>query len=255
MFGNVRKTRMVLLCACALLCLLMCAIVVSTLLRVFPIKNKLVREELIHSDEVEVSPGKFVPYREYVMAWKPKYESFGAVHGLDWEEDEFYQRTIVVLEVSWKDEQLHWAGFGIPISIRSRENTLYMIVFDKETDCKRARFRYYRQVQGGFSEIPANDYPKQIATQNLWLKETDGVLADGTPVRPIDIARELDPNDVWFRRSLTAEVWHQLATGKEYYQNKRNVDKTFLEDYLRQYRVQKLDTIVVKRKGLKRGHH
>ena len=224
-------------------CVFSCFVLSFTAISCDGTKNRLVREDRLDERKVEVSPSLFVPYAEHQTVWRPKHKSFAAVHVLDQEKEEFYQRDTTILEVTWKGENLHWAGFGIPISIRSFEDRLYLIVFDRETDYVRKRFRYFRQDAGGFREIPPAEYPKEIATQNLWLKETDGFEADGkTPIYPRKIARELDPGDAHFRRSLTAEIWHQLETGKEYYENLDNtIGEDFLRAYLKKYDVQRLD--------------
>jgi hypothetical protein len=209
-------------------------------------KNKLVRKERIEITEVEISPSNFISYREYVTTWKPKHDSFAAVHVMDWEDEEFYQRKVVVMELELQDKKFTWAGFGTPISVRLHNNELYMIVLDSETDYTRMRFRFYHNKLGGFSEIPASDYPKQIAIQNLALKKTDGYEGDGkTPIRPTEITKKLDPNDIHFRRSLTAKIWYQLVTGTEYFEEKNStIDKTFIEEYIKQHKTVKLNDIV-----------
>jgi hypothetical protein len=44
---------------------------------------------------------------------------------------------------------------------------------------------------------------------------------------------------------LTAKIWYQLVTGTEYFEEKNStIDKTFIEEYIKQHKTVKLNDIV-----------
>lgn len=212
---------------------------------VFGVQNELVRKERMWKEEVEVSPTNFILVHKYLVEWTPRFNSFGAVHIMPPEEAKFYQHDFVIVEIPWKSDNLRWAGFGYPLSIRSHEEKLYLIVLDK-TDYQRNRFRFFAQSHGGFSEIPAKDYPKEIATQNLCLNKKEGFRNDGTVINPIEIAIKLDVADSCFQASYTAMIWYQLETGKEYFEIQKTtafIDERFLQEFLKEHNVERLTQI------------
>src|SRR5262249_4415906 len=123
------------------------------------------------------------------------------------------------------------------------KDNLYMIVFDRDSvPVTQSRFRFYHQSHGVLVEIPAENFPREIATQNLWLSNQNG-YRDGKSINEVDIAKALDPTSVDFRDSLTARIWLQCETGEEY-STGRLVDQLFLESYLNKYKVERLLQIV-----------
>ena len=77
-----------------------------------------------------------------------------------------------------------------------------LIVFDRDSDFQRVRFRFYRQDHNVLAEIEPSEFPKAIATQNMWLSADER-----------ESARDLNSADARFRKSLTAKLWRQLETG------------------------------------------
>jgi len=205
-------------------------------------ENPLVRKPVTGTKGVEVAPGEFIEYQEHLVLWEPKQTSFEAIHALPAEEQRFFQRDTTWLSIPWQNREVLWVGFGIPITLRAHEGRLYLIVFDRDSDFHRIRFRYFRQDHNTLAEIPAAEFPRLIATQNLWLKRENG-QRNGKPVDEVEAAIRLDPENPDFRDSLTAMIWFQLETGKEYYAMDSVIDQKFLEEYLQKYPVQKLTRI------------
>lgn len=207
------------------------------------LQNELVSEAGDGIGRAEVDPGRFIEYREHVERWELKHKSFTAVHVLDAQEPKFYQRDTTYLSIPWQGQDLLWVGFGVPICLRSHNNLLYLVVFDRDSDLSKTRFRYYRQDHSVLAEIAAKDFPREIAVQNLWLSKENG-FRDGKPINQVEIAKNLDPEDIDFPRSLTAKMWMHLETGKEYYETQNDsASVDFLKRYLRKHDVVRLKTI------------
>jgi hypothetical protein len=207
--------------------------------------NKRVRKEHLTTKWVEVSPGDFAPVREYSITWDLADGSFEAVHTLEIEPKQFYHKDTTYLLV----RGVQWVGVGVPISLRVHDDKLHLIVFDRDTDFDRIRFRYFREKEKVLTEIEPKDYPKSIATQNLWLR-TEDILVNTKPFNELATALALDPADPHFRRSLTAKVWRQLEKGTEYYEDRDgDVDQKLLEEYLRRNNVQRLTKIAPERRN------
>lgn len=224
------KTRVIL--TCLLTCILM---VIMFLVGKAAITNKLVKKKATLTGTFEVAPDRFVTYQKHIIRWDLKYESFTAVHILPTKKAKFYQKDTDYLSIPWNGQDIFWVGVGAPISIRSYEDKVYMIVFDRESDFSKVRFRYYRQDHNVLSEISPKDYPKAIATRNLWL----------TDVKKIEALRNLNPDDITFQRSLTAKIWHQLEKGTEYYQvSNERIAPQFLNEYITKNKVIKLDRLI-----------
>ena len=202
----------------------------------FGCENSLVKKEYSSKRMAEVTPGYFLTYREHVILWNLKYKDFGAVHALPTRQAEFWQKDTHYLAISWKGVDVFWGGVGVPVTLRAYDGTLYLIVFDRDSDSSKIRFRYFRQDSNIFREISPADFPKEIATQNLWIDDDDELKA----------ALQLDVDTTSFRMSLTAHVWYQLETGKEYFEipGAPVIDAGWLRDYLKKHQVQKLTKIV-----------
>lgn len=206
--------------------------------------NKLKRSEKLSERSAEVSPGEFVKYKQHDLTWDLENGSFTAVHSMENEKRKFWQTDIAFIEIAWKDRKIQWVGAGVPISLRVWKGNLHMIVFDRDTDFSKIRFRYYREKHDVLTEIDARDYPPEIATQNLWLKADNGTRMDGTASNEYDTTRELNPKDVYFRRSLTAKIWAQIETGKEFYELDVDIDESVLQDFLKKHAVERLKLAV-----------
>jgi hypothetical protein len=211
----------------------------------FGIENKLISKTITGEGSVEAEPGKFISYNEHMINWDYKHTSFVAVHTMEAPKAKFFQRNTTYLAIPWKGEDVSWVGFGVPIVIRANADLLYLVVFDRETDFSKIRFSYFKQHFSTLEEIRPSEFPKSLAIQNLWLRKENGFGADGKPVNEIEIAKNLDPENLYFPSSLTAKMWMQLEAGKEYYEiQNESIPKDFLKQYLQKYNPPKLLTIV-----------
>lgn len=121
------------------------------------------------------------------------------------------------------DRTVTWEGKFIPIVLELQDQVPYLIVFDRETDFRKARFRYYR-FHNDWEEIPPTHFPKSLARQNMWLTEA----------REIEALRRMDPTDINLQSSLTAAIWLQLENGIEYFK-KKEASEEFLRNYIHNY--------------------
>ncbi|MFB3893538.1 MAG: hypothetical protein ACE15C_16115 [Phycisphaerae bacterium] len=111
------------------------------------------------------------------------------------------------LQVTVSGKQFTWEGGDErPFAFASQGETLYMAVLDRG-DMSHVRFRYYRSgPDNRLLEIQPAEFPKALAVQNAWLQGNDARLL-----------RQMDPQDYWFRHSLTAKMWLHLVKSVEYY--------------------------------------
>jgi len=152
---------------------------------------------------------------------------------------------ITRLRIPWQDQTVVWEGMSVPFCLREWEGNLFIIGLDR-TDMSKCRFRYYRQDGNGFSEIQPEEFPKRIATQNMWFRNVDdyAVGAGGRRIYDLQLARQLDPEDVYFGSSLTAQVWQHLVSNKDYYQTTGGCDRDMLRAFKKEHPPIALPTIV-----------
>jgi hypothetical protein len=215
------------------------AIVIALISTAFGQANTFKKTEQHRDGQSEVSPGVWIKYQEYRTKWELGNTSWGAVHGMASPKREFWQTDSQWMSIPWKGDNVTWLGVGEPICLRAWKDELYMIVFDRDSvPVNQARFRFYRQSHGVLAEIAAKDFPREIATQNLWLS-TEAGYRDGKAINEVDIAKALDPASIDFQRSLTAYIWRQCETGKEY-DSGLAVEQSILEAYLKKYAMVRL---------------
>lgn len=171
--------------------------------------------------EVEVSPAIFLPIEKW-----------------DWTVDDPKNksgREKTKLRISYRDHTIEWEGVAIPVVLREKDDRLYMIGYDRETGRKKGHptkesVRYYRQDANQFVEIGRDDFPKEIATQNLWLKDPN----------KFEAVLKLDTADGWFQRSINAAIWADLLTGKI---GEQPIDKKLLDEFVEKYKPIRLTAI------------
>lgn len=191
------------------------------------------KESVYHiARNVEISPGNFLQFVEHSKLWRLKHGSFAAVHTLETKAREFWQIDTTYLSIPWGDKKLYWVGVGIPVSLRSFGGELYLIVFDRDYDFDKRRYRFYKEDHNNFREIYPAEFPKSIATHNLWFQDDEEKIA----------ARDLNPESEKFLYSHTADIWYQLEFGKEHYEEKK-ITAAFLQDYKEKYKVVRLPTL------------
>lgn len=116
------------------------------------------------------------------------------------------------LEFKHSGRVIAWEGAFIPISLQFDNGVPVLIVFDRETDWAKSRFRYYRHANG-WIERPITDFPRVLANQNLWLSHKAG-RDDAGEIDEYIVVKECDPASPRFRASLMAKLWIAIETGK-----------------------------------------
>ncbi len=212
--------------------------------------NRGTRQFAGHLDEIEISPGRFLTVqrrdknpdnppatlREVVRSARGS-----AFRGGDEE--------WTSLLIPWQDTNLVWNSGDIPITLRERQGRLYLIGFDRVTDLRRPCFRYYVQDGVSFREIKPGEFPREIATQNMWLDGPGRFFMGATngPYDHVALARDLDVENPFFSKTLTAHIWCHLMTGRPYHENwakSCSVEKDILQEYVRMYAPIKLTAIL-----------
>lgn len=203
-----------------------------------------------HPDEIEVSPGRFLTIqrrdknpdeppatlREVVRSVRGSTFRGG---GKEW----------TSLLIPWQNTNLVWNSADIPITLRERDGRLYLIGFDRVTDLRRPCFRYHVQDGASFREIKPGEFPREIATQNMWLDGPGRFFMGATngPYDHVALARDLDVENTYFRITLTAHIWCHLMTGRQYHENlakSASVEKGLLQEYVRSNAPIKLTAIL-----------
>jgi hypothetical protein len=229
--------KLVLIAAVSIFCGI--AVVLGLISMALGQVNHLKKSEQLLDKQAEVSPGVWAKYQEYRTKWALGNGSWGAVHGgIASEHRKFWQTDSEWMSIPWHGEDITWLGVGEPTCLRAWKGQLYLIVFDRDSVVNQARFRFYHQSHGVLAEIAAKDFPREIATQNLWLKTQAG-YRDGKAINEVEVAKALDPASIDFQGSLTAKIWLQCETGKEYDAGP-DVEQSFLESYLKKYVVERL---------------
>lgn len=183
----------------------------------------MLREHWSFSREIVLANGKVRVVRESGS----EYRYFGHPHVFGFGGGGLWQK----LEFKQGDSQYKWEGSFIPICLQFDDKTPVLIVFDRETDFSHITFRYFRHEQSRWNELPLTQFPRSLALQNLWLKSQNG-YREGRHINEFEIVKKLDPNDIDFQVSLTANVWFCIEKNKQYWQLEHGpVDSAFLADY------------------------
>lgn len=172
--------------------------------------------------EVEISPGEFL-----------------RLERRDWTVDDARnrsQREKTRLQIEYGDTVIRWEGPDIPVVLRETSGTLYMVGYDRETGRlngdNMARYNYYRQEGEHFVTIERGEFPKEIATQNLFFSDP----------RERAAAMTLDTSDSWFYHCSTPNIWEHLLTGQPIPHN-HTVKKELINNFIVKYKPIKLTAI------------
>lgn len=171
--------------------------------------------------EVEINPGEFAP----VERWDWHVDDPKNTSGLERSK----------LRISHKGRFVDWEGVEIPIVLREKDEVLYLVGYDRETsrranDDSPPAIRYFREAGDQLVEMSREEFPKELATQNMWLndpKELEAVL-------------KMDTSSVDFRHSTNAQVWRHLMTGQ---MSSGSVEQSLLDEFIEQYQPVKLTQI------------
>lgn len=159
------------------------------------------------------------------------------------------------LSFAWKGKNVKWQGVGqIPITLREHGGTLYMITFNREKLAKgQCDFVFLKLGSKGtsFKTITARDFPRQIATQNMWLRPvaryaTISITAINKTYL-VDTWRMLRTLDIYapaFGFSFTAKIWYCIETGTRF-DKISFVEEDFLKNYVEKFKPIALPTITM----------
>lgn len=170
--------------------------------------------------DVEIGPANFVT----VEKW-------------DWTVDDPQNRTgkeKTKLRISYRNHRIAWEGSEIPVVLREKEAVLFLIGYDRETQLAKvngkSRYTYFRQDDNRMTRIRPDEFPKELATQNMWLSDKN----------EFDAVLRLDTTNPWFQCSPNAFIWEHLLTGTV---KDVSVQKELLDEFVQKYKPIKLTVI------------
>lgn len=132
-------------------------------------------------------------------------------------------------------KNIEWKGIYKPLIINSIDNDFYIVVLDLETDIDKIRLRYFKMNHDKWNEISHNNFPRNIAIQNLLLSHNAGMKSDRSIIDEYKIVQELNPYDDMFQKSRTAKIWQHIEYGIDYYESHDRVDSEVLKDFKEKY--------------------
>lgn len=206
--------------------------------------------------EVEIAPGKWLPVSRVATVPQADLKPAKNPHQLstldaikqfaDHVAPSAPSKERYRLEFDWNGKTVKWEGKEeIPITLRDHDGMLYMVAFNREESAQgKCHLVFLKLGSEGtsFEAIAPRDFPRQIATQNMWLGarfvKTGDVLVDQW-----EMLRTLNIHAPAFGRRLTAKMWYQIETGTEL-DLMTDVDQKFLEDYVAKYKPIALPTII-----------
>jgi hypothetical protein len=160
------------------------------------------------------------------------------------------------------------AGVNAPEALMEHDGKLYVLAFDASSSGiqeKRTkgpwRWRSFEQDGAAFKEIPATNYPRSIATINIWRptgfqghvsrRYCSGV--QGEKIDKLVFARTFDTEDGYFANSEIAWMWFMLevrndfgvvdGSGLQEDVRYHGRDRTFIREFKAKYKPVQLTTI------------
>lgn len=182
---------------------------------------------------VEIAPGKFVPVK--FTTWNPHKMTV------------YYNGTAI--------KYPGYDGLNRPKTLMEFDGKLYVLALEARRSQGRDQWKYiaFRQEGNKFERIPEKDFPRSIAIFNLWrpgdpTRYSTG--AGGVKIDAAKIARELNPDDVYFVNSYQARLWYMLEVTNSLYASERDYSvyegKKFLQDYIEKYKPVRLTSMEMK---------
>jgi hypothetical protein len=195
---------------------------------------------------VEIAPGKYVPVKF------PTYMTCDLIIK--------YDGKIVTFKGP--------AGINDPETLMEYNGKLYVLALDASAqslkECRERgpwRWRCFEQEGLGFKEIPATNYPRSIATINIW--RPDGFQGNtsrryrsgmkGEKIDQLVFAKKFDTEDLYFANCEIAWLWFMLevvndlgaVTGGMGLSDMRydSEDRTFIRKFKAKYKPVQLTTI------------
>lgn len=141
------------------------------------------------------------------------------------------------IRFKYKGKDFLWESKSRTFILNVFKNKLYTMIFDTETSLGEVHLRFFKY-NNKWSEISAEEFPKEISIQNLYLKKNNGYYK-GKPVNDYEIVKDLNTEDILFRGSLTAKLWLKLEKGTRYDEAPSIIDSKFLREYKRKYILKK----------------
>jgi hypothetical protein len=171
-----------------------------------------------YQHQVEIAPEKWLTLKEesgkcwFVCEWKGK-------------------------EVFWPGKRSSDAEEELPTTLREFEGDLFLITLDRE-NINDVKLVYWKINENGdgFQIIPARDFPKTIATQNMELDPRNRMVRtnDGM-IDEWDLLRNLKIDSIYFRSTLTAKIWIELETGLSYQKIDETLDQESQRKAIREF--------------------
>jgi hypothetical protein len=152
------------------------------------------------------------------------------------------------ISFDWAEKKVEWRGKPIPVTLREQGGRLFFIGFDRgNLRDARSYLRFFSLNQEGtrFVPIEPGDFPRRVATQNMWLHGdarywgTNSGLLDSWA-----LLRTLDVDNVHFSSTLTARIWYQIESNREDYLHGSRPPDGFVEEYAKKYKPIPLPTLV-----------
>lgn len=160
------------------------------------------------------------------------------------------------------------AGINAPEALMEHNGRLYVLAFDASAqtlkECQKRgpwRWRCFEQDGPGFKEIPAADYPRSIATINIW--RPDGFQGKrsrryrsgmhGEKIDQLAFAKSFDTEDLYFANCEIAWLWFMLEVANDYKAVSGGMglsdirydsqDRTFIRNFKAKYKPVQLTTM------------
>lgn len=138
---------------------------------------------------------------------------------------------IMRTEIHAAGKHYRWTGGDErPFVLGIKDGRVFLAVFDRG-DMSRIRYRYYRSnSENRLVEISPTEFPKELAVQNLWL--------DSEESEDFKRLQKMDPDDYWFRHSLTGRMWLHLVKNVDYFQSDSedtHPTPQFIAEYKKKY--------------------
>ncbi len=145
-------------------------------------------------------------------------------------------------------------GLNAPRSLMEFEGKLYLLAFDPiGKRAKDWRWRCFRQKEKTFEEIPVADYPKSVAIINLWFPGDRRRYSSAKKWHDVDelvLARECDPENIYFANSDMARLWYMLEVVNDFEQayggSYSSSDLTFVRQFKAKYKPVRLTSMEMK---------
>lgn len=152
------------------------------------------------------------------------------------------------LSFEWAGKKVAWQGKEIPVTLREYDGLLFLVGFNREElHHQKLRMVFFGMNENGtgFDRISPGGFPRQIATQNMWM--SPGNRYSGTSEGRLDewkLLRELNFHNRYFASTLTARIWYQIEHNCEEYVANMTIPQEFVLEYAEKYQPVPLPTIV-----------